>query len=513
MKRIYRILTRLSVLLMCCIVYTAGYGQTTAAAGADKPGSSILDSLIAVVIILFIISVITEKITQFFRRYAPFLDRGGMMRNTPVQTVWRNIGRKNTGTDSEKDKQVEREVNSLSFIIGLVIAIAFHVDLFRMFMPGDPRDVLFWSADKWAAYNGFWDYLLLALSLGLTGFFLTFGSKFFHDLLDNLLQIKNLKRKMLDDNTYGGENIQQIDEYLDKSYGSLIEEAIKQNSPVLTHRSVTTPPMHGRMMRNGRLVDCIDIHVDGTDAGTIPSTVQVKMSKGQVVTVPVNIIYSVEKAKAHAAQGSTAASAASADFQGTVCCKVKGLQDGTESLLTCSHVLTDGSRKNFFGRLVNPQPALTAGTANGSFTWAVCDNQIDAALISNITNAFAYQLVPGKPRALSPADILTTRVRVVRQAGRGIAEGTVVNYSCPGAIPIQYSDGDTGVINLILLANVAMAETGNAYTTLTAPGDSGACVYDDNGSPVGMIIAGNSMFSYAIPMVSLLQRLNASIVA
>jgi hypothetical protein len=36
------------------------------------PNTDILDSLIAVAIILFIVSMIVEKITQLVRRYAPF---------------------------------------------------------------------------------------------------------------------------------------------------------------------------------------------------------------------------------------------------------------------------------------------------------------------------------------------------------------------------------------------------------------------------------------------------------
>ncbi len=510
MKQTSPLLKRLLVMLLFLSVSSMLYAQPD---GTGKGESSILDSLVAVVIILFIVSVITEKITQFFRRYAPFLDRNGKLSKTPVQRIWRNINQTNSGTDSEKDKQVEREVNSLSFVIGAVIACAFRIDLFKMFRPGDPRNVLFWSVSKWNEYEGFWDFLLLIFSLGLTGFFLTFGSKFFHDLLDNLLQIKNLKRKMLDENTYKGENINQIDEYVEKNYGDLIQEAMRQNNTVLNQRATSTPPMHGKMMKNGKLVDCIDIHVSDTNAGNLPSSVQVKLNKGQVVTVPVNIIYCVEKAVAHLAQGDGAANGNTPGFVGTVCCRVNSLQSNTLNLLTCSHVMTAGSRKNFFGELINPEPALTSGTVKGNFTWAVCDNEIDAALINDTGTDFNYQIIPGKPRALTPSDMLTTKIKVVRQQGRGIVEGVVVNFSCPGAIPIQYNDGDTGMINLILLSSVAVSETGNTYTTLTAPGDSGACVYDSNGQPVGMIVAGNSMFSYAIPMVDLLRRLNASIVS
>src|SRR5437899_99248 len=110
---------------------------------------SILDSLISVVIILFILSVIVEKITQLIRRYAPFIKPGSKIRKTRLgsyaSSYWRNINKKQKGVFPEVDKRVEREVTSLSFVIGLAIALLFRVDLFKMFKEPDPRSVLFWS--------------------------------------------------------------------------------------------------------------------------------------------------------------------------------------------------------------------------------------------------------------------------------------------------------------------------------------------------------------------------------
>jgi hypothetical protein len=75
-----------------------------------------------------------------------------------------------------------------------------------------------------------------------------------------LLQVKNLKRKLVDEETYKVETIQQLDEYLDRSFGNLIYTAIDQNRAMLQHPNAVSPPLHGKMKKQGVLIDCIDYH-------------------------------------------------------------------------------------------------------------------------------------------------------------------------------------------------------------------------------------------------------------
>src|SRR5690606_42039440 len=68
-----------------------------------------------------------------------------------------------------------------------------------------------------------------AVGFVLTAFFLAFGSKFFHDLLDTLLQVKEYKRKMNDRETYQVSNIKQFDEYFYTDYLQLAKICLEQN--------------------------------------------------------------------------------------------------------------------------------------------------------------------------------------------------------------------------------------------------------------------------------------------
>ena len=478
--------------------------------GAGRP--DILDSLIAIFIILFILSVIVEKITQLIRKYAPFIKPNSKIKQTKtgraMATFWRNINNKETGRFKELDKRIEREVNSLSFIVGLTIAILFRVDLIKMFKAPDPRTVLFWSDNT--SYDTY-EKIAFAFSISLTGFFLTFGSKFFHDVLDNLLQVKNLKRKLLDDNTFNVDGVKQLDEFLDKSFTDIIQAAIDQNQTLLQHPDRIGPPLHGKMIKGGRVVDCIDIHLGGTNRGSLPDRVQVNLTGLQTITIPVNVILEVEIPMALSRQGDTIACGTSTEFKGTICCKVRRSNQEIR-LLTCSHVLTNGSGKNFFGEIEVPVPGMLADGFTCNFTWALCNDDIDLAALQPDLTDFTYLIPPQKERALTPADMLRTKVKVVRQNGKLNEEGTVVNFCSARPIPIQYTDGLFNIRNLIILAKVKVTEENNSYSTLTVAGDSGACVYDDNDHPIGMIIAGNSKFSYAVAMPDILRKLQATII-
>ena len=266
----------LTIISTFAFSWVMGQGKEPANAPAKY---DMLDSLIAISIILFILSVIVEKITQLIRKYSPFIKPHypKVIRKT-AGVFWKDINKKQTGVTPERDKRVEREVSSLSFVIGALIVIAFKVDLFRMLTESDPRNVLFWKDSK--GLETVTEILLFILSLALTAFFLTFGSKFFHDLLDTLFQVKSMKKKLTDENTYKAETIEQFDEYMEKGYTVLIETAIQQNRDCFIGPLIVGPPMHGRMMKDGRLVDCIDVHVSGTDRGIIPFAVQAKLEKG-----------------------------------------------------------------------------------------------------------------------------------------------------------------------------------------------------------------------------------------
>lgn len=537
---------------------------------AAKVGDiDLVDSLVYVTIVLFILSAITEKVTQLVRCYPKhfqiisialavlfygliiyswyadlpkefeksrissadgwllivvntFLLILFILNFPSVKKANSKLGSlaqelavlKNINTSTASDSEKTRDVSLLSFIVGFVIAYLFNASLIELFAePGKP---LKWElspliGNSLVLNSSFFGFdIKIAAGFLITGFFLAFGSKFFHDLLDTLLQVKNLKRKLNEEATYEAADIEQFDEYIAKSSGSIINLAIEQNSNKFKPELLRISPLHGRMLKNGNLVDCIDVHLKGDSKDDIPSSVDTILEKGQRVTVPVNVIYSVEIPTVASSQGDVTSNQ-TAQNNGVICCQIQNHQ-GKKLLLTCSHVLNDGKGKNNFGTLTTKVPAIIDGKTNGDFIWAMRSDKLDIALIeAQQGDKFTYEIPPKKERALTPSDMLTTTVKIVRQ-NKVISTGTVVNHKFPGAMKIAYADGEFGLVDLIILSQIGRNGDDIVYTGITDPGDSGAGVYDQSGHLIGMIIAGNSKFSYATSMPEILTKIKSTII-
>lgn len=478
--------------------------------GAEQP-PDILDTLIAVTIILFILSVITEKLVQLIRKYSPFIKPGDRMHNTFMGSFWRHISHKQRDNTRAGDR-IEREVLSLSFWVGLIICVLFRVDIFQMFVVKDAASMVGWTVKDWESYTkgceGWYRIPLLTVSFSLTAFFLTFGSKFFHDLLDTLFQVKNLKRKMGDANTFDAESIEQFDDFLHKTSSEIIQTVIDQNRDVLQNSEAIGPPMRGKMKQNGRLVECIDVHLRGNNRGNLPTSVQGKLGSGKVVTIAVRAIFEVEVPTVVIMQGDKIGNNKTVTFRGTICCRID--QNGKKSLLTCSHILTGGTAANRFGP-ITPEPATIAGNVDSLFTFAICTDEFDIALVDIETTPFDYKIQPKTARKPLPSDIRQTKVKVV--CNSGTKTGTIINDCIFDPFPIKYKDGALHFLsNLLVISDINDADEDNIqYNKVITGGDSGACVYDEGGHPIGMIVATSNKFSFAIPIVSILSRITAQI--
>jgi hypothetical protein len=210
------------------MIYTLTFSQlsTTVTMG---------DHLIYIVSALFVLSVITEKLTQLVRSY-PFqfkilsvvtvlftavalyrsteflsgVEIGALIifilvllylffgkipgTKNPRTRYFRNIGKTNI---NKRDQEIE--VSLLSFIVALVIAFVFNANMIALFQSKEFGD-LGWGErfpvdfENLRLDNAYEFSMVAFIGFLISGFFLTFGSKFFHDLLDLLLESKNLKK-------------------------------------------------------------------------------------------------------------------------------------------------------------------------------------------------------------------------------------------------------------------------------------------------------------------------------
>lgn len=198
------------------------------------------DLWVYIVTVLFTLSVITEKLTQLVRQYPTpckwltlvlnvflvialvksweHLDRSLIWVTILVTiiTVVLIIGKfwfinpftkrrvelvvfQNIQKDSVDKTAQEQEITLLSLLLGLVVAVIFDINLVELIQAKSNKIELTTAVP--VDLTNFQFVVtgikpMAVLGFLLTGFFLTFGSKFFHDLLDLLLEIKNQKRNL-----------------------------------------------------------------------------------------------------------------------------------------------------------------------------------------------------------------------------------------------------------------------------------------------------------------------------
>lgn len=149
-----------------------------------------MDNFISFTMVLLILSMITEKLGNFIKTAQwPWIKR-----------------RMYSNTDSERD----RKIQAMSIITGIGVALIAKANIFQIYSNSDFD--FFWSEND--LNGGFGDWFSNIIGSLLCGFFLSLGSKFFHDLLDMLLQIKNLKRKLVSKEELKLNTIEEYDNYL-----------------------------------------------------------------------------------------------------------------------------------------------------------------------------------------------------------------------------------------------------------------------------------------------------------
>lgn len=238
-------------------------------------------ALINLGIMLFILSLISERITNFFKLRFRKDDS-----NTPKPT------NSKTSDDKTLTQKKEKKTLNIALLCGVGTALLVKANLFQMFHSGKTTFDFAWSLEDVHSFSQI-SYTILGCIL--TGIFLSFGSKFWHDVLDLLFQMKKLRRKLVDKETYQAKNIEEFDEYMSKSDYDLAKMAIAQNEKTL---KATFPNIQdikvGLIGKQGRSMISIDTSDSKKDVN-LPNKLSVELESGRIVEVETAILYDVKK--------------------------------------------------------------------------------------------------------------------------------------------------------------------------------------------------------------------------
>jgi hypothetical protein len=106
---------------------------------------------------------------------------------------------------------------------------------------------------------------------------------------------------------------------------------------------------------------------------------------------------------------------------------------------------------------------------------------------------------------------MKTKVTISGLNGK-VTNGVVTNHSFPINVDINYGGVFRKLKNLILMSKVDINNAQASYSSISNPGDSGGLVNDENGNMIGMVIAGDNMFTYAVSLDQILKLTNTKIV-
>jgi hypothetical protein len=434
-----------------------------------------MDNVIQSTIILLILSLITEKITNLLKLHSELA----------------------VSKDS-KEEELKREskIQLLSFLIGILVALFCKANIFLFFKPDFS---LFWESKDFVGHI----YISNILGSIFTGLFLSLGSKFFHDLLDVLLQVKNLKRKLNDKEDWDFQDISKFDEYINvnekKRFETFVTEQLKPY--------------------NISAIDVIDydksevLVITDKPEVTLPGQLFYKTSIGKVEIITIkrqisliktlnsNIFPSIEISNEDPTP---------THLQGSLTYLVKGLNN-KQYLLTCFHAVWHSTHDwDYFVNTGNEQ-VIEVSTKNeiGKIERAVRNSEIDVALIvpdPNINFNMKIENIGDirLSREINDQDVESKRGVKMYGGFSGQSDGYIAGINRKAKI--KYPDGKYWELsNLILIKS-------NNKNPFSMGGDSGSLIVDEFDYAIGVLVAGDeAKLSFAIPFNVIEKQLNIKI--
>lgn len=520
-----------------------------------------LDSLIVILVTLLILSIITEKLTQLVRSYARqiqlfaivssllffvlifrsceldigyyilfislnsivlfyalasisvFFSSGKFdsLARLNSYSVLRNI---NKDSNQSSDQVKESEITILSFLIGFGVSIAFNTDLIKLFSnlfqesKSETFHLVGWMGEQPIDFKNFRlssiyfnkFNLLPLVGFIATAFFLSFGSKFFHDLLDTLFQVKQLKRKLNDKETYKIDNIKDFDEYIAATEGDIVQKSIEQNNAQL--RAV---PGYlnayvgvGMTPTGKQYIACVDVKGKLLQK---PAHIDYTFSSGRKKKIPVMIFENSGSVKPNYGK---VENPQLNNYIGSVACSVVDANGGYH-FLTCAHVLTGGrfdDSMNNQSMQIPVEVDINGAKIPSTWYYGYQDHEYDIALVrpNQVASPPSVQATPID----STLDMLGASLHF---RGATSPHGTGYLFAHNVETDITFANKTVRMFGLIKTTQYVAGK----FLPIASGGDSGSLLLDNQNNALGIILGSDDNFTYAISIYKILLGSNYKI--
>ena len=463
---------------------------------------NLLDQSIAIVIVLFILSLISERFITWFKLY--FFKKGNTL--FWIFFNWdKDYSKKTKDPAFEKDR--EQRILLLNISLSIIISFLAHADIFKILTAENPYQALGWKSICW---NWNWNNLQTFIGCILGGLFISLGSKFWHDTLGLLLYSKNLKEKLNDNATFEIDKIQQLDEWLQVTQGDVVRKVFTENKDMLKNLKNVIGCGITCDENNNK---CIEVVTNDSDTHLIPRSLPYSLPNGNAkeVKVVVRVSTGIETHLKLADDITNKDFPDSYGSAGLVVC-YKNAQK-KPMLLTCYHVAIgsahDYDRFLFNGHedIVNPHG--DSGVKIGEIRAALLNNEIDVALIDldvPLKNETDNGPISGIREIKYEEQYNQVKVNIKGYKSR--QTGFVTSTHNYASIRYNLPDGNTVQKDLYNL----IAINSDNEKPFSQKGDSGSAVLDAGNKVIGILVAGDQQTSYAIPIQTIFNQLNLQLI-
>ena len=470
----------------------------------------LLDALVSAAIILLILSLITENFTELIRKYSNVVPR---KMKPPKTLVHINV----EGTDEETRRKKKKEITFLSFIIGYGIALICRANFFEILGESNPQDTLFWGANSLKnTFKDSSDGAYFIFGTAFTGFFLSFGSAFFHDLLEALYNTKEYKRKLINPDTYNKNSAGETIDFINTDSLKIADNALDNHQDKLKNDYPDLVSLTTGIISNGQLGI---IAVSATQLpDTFPKKLVTQLNNGVETEVLIEQILD-EEGVAQLGPGLEIENVNHSGNSGALggICELKGFPN-KKFVLSCSHVALGGSSKNMGGYLEDDSIQIDLFDHQNNYTegilrYALIDEYNDTAFIE-IDDAFNLDdwdnELPNGKTISGTANIRNTDLSKEFSFYSALSgeqhTGVLQRISGKKEIKIKYDDATVKKFsNVLVIGN----RKSGFWQAISEKGDSGAIVYDHKNRAVGLLIGAGLSFSYVLPIIPILRKAKA----
>lgn len=467
------------------------------------------DALIVILLTLFVASTVNERIIDFIKLRIPIL--------------WLKAV-------NPKDEIKRRQwLWLLALGMGVITTLLLDINLIVILVDNQGEDKISGIAGWLGPKQEEW--YVIGLGYVFTALFISLGSKFWHDLLDVVLFVKNSKRKLSEFNPEGIQQIEQIDNYIKENEYEVAIKALEANRGKLEEKYNTDSLYLGHEYIEGQFRWAIVamLREPGQDeAFSIKrkqSPINYITNYGYVYRFPVVAKYAgaaitADDPQPVAIAGGGLFNSAWPDNVGTFGCIVKEVNEGCEDymLLTCCHCVLIPGQHSWNGIDQNSKKREVRYKANandkrmpivGEIKRAYRNGRMDFAIIKPKSNDLVRdyvtssgKLIPDGSRAVDDQDVIKNTRVWFSGARSGNCEGFIIHINC--TVPINYvgENEPYKIRNLIAFSQ----RTSEPYLKPCDKGDSGTIILEaDTHKALGMIVAVDDKYGYAIPISDILK--------